>query len=428
MSQRTILLGSICLIILSGVIIWVGQDGGGVLESDKQPVIHQDRQAKATDNGAGDSQQNVGSPNVTPEVVERLDNLFTDSKSLPDQTVSEEIVAKQTSDNVPAVQPETPADEPNIVAQVRESILAGPHGTMPIEELLPLTMNTRDPSRTEMQLALLLRKEETLPDLKARLQAAPDDTTYDLLMLIQSQLRWSETVPEILALLGNEDAPEDVRGRAATAAALFQQEQAVPQIRKLLADAKEPQVRQWAAMALALLGDENAVSQIKPMLDDSSVYVRLTGAMTLGNLGDDSGLTTAIDLSRHEKFDVRCRAAEALCHIATPEALARVRQMQEADESPTVRSESDQFLVRAELAGLEKQAALDRLTAMLSPENRNPPRWAFVYLAEHFGPEATGILRQLAGSPGPLQHAATVALLEVNSGVATVRHIRRDRQ
>jgi len=147
--------------------------------------------------------------------------------------------------------------------------------------------------------------------------------------------------------------------------------------------------------------------------------------MTLGSLSDNSGLAAAIDLSRHERFDVRCRAAEALSCIATPEALARVREMQETDESPTVQSESAEYLGRAELTGLERQTALDRLTAMLSPDNPNPPRWAFVYLAEHFGPEATGLLRQLAETRGPLQQAATVALLEVNSGIRTVPHIRR---
>ncbi len=343
----------------------------------------------------------------------------------PTQTAVQQPSEASSTTREPPPKPILP--EPNTVVESRKAILAGSYGTMPIQELLPLALSTRDPSRAEMRLALLLRKGETLQALRARLQAAPDDATYDILLLIQSQLRWPETIPDILALLNNVNAPEHVRGRAATAAAVFQQEQAAPQIRSLLANAQEPQVRQWAAMALALLGDQNAVSEIKRMLDDSSVYVRLTGAMTLGSLSDNSGLAAAIDLSRHERFDVRCRAAEALSCIATPEALTRVREMQEADESPTVRSESAEYLGRAELAELETQAALDRLTTMLSPDNPNPPRWAFVYLAEHFGPEATGILRRLAESPGPLQQPAAVALLEVNSGIAAIPHIRRVR-
>ncbi len=431
-----VLSGGVCLVLLVGILVWATRDHGDSLESSEQAITQPNELAiVAVEGDAGgfgakkaDTKPNVISTDVPLEVPERTDESFADSRPVADQTVSQEVVADQISENLPEVAPGTLADEPNVVTRLRESILAGPRGTMPIDELLPLALKTRDPSRTEMRLALLLRKEETLRELKSRLQAVPDDTTYDLLMLIQSQLRWSEVVPDVLALLGNEDAPEPVRGRAATAAAVFQQEQAAPQIRSLLADAKEPQVRQWAAMALALLGDENSASLIEPMLRDSSVYVRLTGAMTLGSLGDDSGLITAMDLSRHEKFDVRCRAAEALLHIATPEALARVREMQETDDSPTVRSESAEYLGQAELAGLEKRAALDRLKVMLSPNNPYPPRWAFVYLAEHFAPEATGILRQLADSPGPLQHAASVALLEVNSGVTTIPHIRRSRQ
>jgi len=432
MSRRKILFGVACMVLLVAILAWLAQDDGGALERGEQPIAQPDGLPTAITNDAGDSDANkadskvsADTVNASPEVVERLDKLLADSKPLTDQSGPQETVADQTSNNVPGVDQGILVDEPNAVTRLRESILAGPHGTMPIEELLPLALKTRDPSRAEMRLGLLLRKEETLPELKARLQAAPDDTTYDLLMLIQSQLRWAEVVPDVLALLGNEDAPEHVRGRAATAAGVFQQEQAAPQIRTLLANAKEPQVRQWSAMALALLGDEDAASQIEPMLSDSSVYVRLTGAMTLGSLGDDSGLTTAMDLSRHEKFDVRCRAAEALSCIATPGALTRLREMQETDESSTVRSESAGYLGQAELAGLERQAALDRLKVMLSPDNPYPPRWAFVYLAEHFAPEATGILQQLAESPGPLQRAGTVALMEVNSGVVTIPHIRR---
>ena len=430
-----VLFGIVCLVLLVGILVWVTQDHEDAPESGEQPIAQPDELATAVTEDAGDSDANMAdtTPNVisaeTPrELPEQPVESLVGSEPVADQAVSEEIVVDQTSANVPGVPTETLVDEPNAVTRLRESILAGPHGTMPIEELLPLALKTRDPSRTRMRLALLLRKEETLRELKARLQAASDDTTYNLLLLIQSQLRWPEVVPDIVALLGNQDTPEHVRGRAATATAVFQQEEALPQIRALLAGATEPQVRQWAAMALALLGDEDAASQIEPMLRDSSVYVRLTGAMAIGSLGDDSGLTTAMELSRHEKFDVRCRAAEALSCIATPEALTRLREMQETDESSTVRSESAGYLGQAELAGLEKQAALDRLKVMLSLDNPNPPRWAFVYLAERFAPEATGILRQLAESPGPLQHAATVALLEVNSGVATIPHIRRIRQ
>ena len=426
-SRRIILLGVVCLAILAGILIWTTRNHEDALESGEKATIETEGDTIDLEANTADTKLNVSSADAPLELPEQPGESFADSQPLAAQTVSEKIVSDQTSDNLPEVPLGTLLNEPNAVTRLRESILAGPHGTMPIEELLPLALKTRDPSRTRMRLILLLRKEETLPELKARLQAVPDNTTYDVLMLIQSQLRWPETVPEILDLLQNEDAPQQVRGRAATAAALFQQEEAVPQIRALLADAEEPQVRQWAAMALALLGDTDAATQIEPLLRDSSVYVRLTGAMAIGSLGDDSGLTTAMELSRHEKFDVRCRAAEALSCIATPEALTRLREMQKTDDSSTVRSESAGYLGQAELAGLEKQAAFDQLKVMLSPDNPYPPRWAFVYLAEHFAPEATGILRQLADSPGPLQHAATVALLEVNSGVATIPHIRRVR-
>lgn len=309
-------------------------------------------------------------------------------------------------------------------AVMRDQVLSGSHGRSEVKNLLQTTVETHDPRRHEMRMALLLRKNEVLPVLTDRLKTAPDQEKYDLLMLIHGQLRWREFQPVVLKLLRDKTLSEHVRGRAATASALYQQTEAVPDIRDLLKSAKEDQVRQWAATALATLGDKDSLPEIEIMLRDTSPFVRVTAAMALGMLGSDAGLEQALALSYEDFFGLRCRAAEALSHIATSPAMTRLREMETEDTSSTVRSESAEYLGQVELRALDKDAALDRLKEMLNPENPNPPRWAFVYLAEHFGPEAAPFLRQLAESPGPLRHAASVAVLQVESGMSMAPHIR----
>lgn len=181
-------------------------------------------------------------------------------------------------------------------------------------------------------------------------------------------------------------------------------------------------------MALATLGDAESVPQIETMLNDFSPFVRVTAAMGLGMLGSDTGLNVAVALSHDEFFGLRCRAAEVLSYIGSPGAVVRLGEMQQTDPSSTVRSESAECLGRAEVEALDKDIVLARLKEMLAPDNPNPPRWAFVYLAEHFGPEATPFLRQLAETSGPLQHAATVALLQVDSEMVMLPHTRRRAQ
>jgi len=107
------------------------------------------------------------------------------------------------------------------MAIVRERILSVPYGKPNIGDLLHATLQTRDPKRKEMRLALLLRKKEVLPVLTERLRTATDDEKYDLLMLIHGQLLWREMEPVVLQLLRDKKLSEHVRGRAATAAALF---------------------------------------------------------------------------------------------------------------------------------------------------------------------------------------------------------------
>lgn len=303
-------------------------------------------------------------------------------------------------------------DNEKWIYDICEAVLKGPYGLKEIQGLITKTLKTADPSRRDMWLALLVRKKEALPVLIERLKTGSDNEKYNILMLIQGELRWPEIVPTILQVLNDKNNSTRVRSRAATASALFQQKQAIPAIRDLLQTAQDAQARQLAAIALGVLRDTESKPFIEAMLNDQSSYVRAYAAEALGMLGFDTGETVALELSRDESFGVRSGAAEALAYIRTPKALARLKEMAESDPSSAVKSESYIYLQAAEIIGLTKKAALQKLDELIAPTNPNQPGWAFSYLINNFSFEETQpLLSKLAVEPGRLQDSARRALL-----------------
>ena len=305
-------------------------------------------------------------------------------------------------------------------ARSKDAVLNGPYGRMPVEELLSLALHTRDTRRRDMFLALLVRKEEAVPALATRLGNGTDDERYDTLMLIQGHLRWRETAPAVRVLLGDTDASEVVRGRAATACSLFGLREVIPAVEDLLTSASSRRARGMAAMALGYLQADSAIGALKKALEDPSETVRLRAAGSLGMLGSGAGLDVAIALSRHEHFGRRSVAAETLSQIRTTAAVTRLQEMATEDKSPTVRSEAAERLQIIELERLEPREAINRCKQLLAAGNPNPPRWAFQYMVDHFGPEAKDFLEDLAARPGPMQEPACRALIYIESGVVRI--------
>jgi hypothetical protein len=321
---------------------------------------------------------------------------------------------------LPAMELET--KEPETLSRLRNSVLNGPYGSKSIGPLFSEALENRGPSRHVMHLAIILRKDEALPELIERLKSESDGEAYNVLMLIQSKLRWRETLPIILDMLTDEKQGEQVRGRAATAAALFEAKEALPAIRDLLKTAKDPLARQTALMALGYLQDRGSQRLMRTYLDDDSEYVRLRAAMVLGMIGDSSGEAVALELSKHEKFGIRCTAAKALKEIAGNPSLTRLNQMALQDTSPTVRSECLEHLALLEIENLSRKEAVAKLKEILDPAKPKPPRWAFQYLVERFGSDTRPFLRKLAETSGSLQRPAAIALIYLDSDMTQLRH------
>ncbi len=308
----------------------------------------------------------------------------------------------------------------NKAKEVRDEILQGPYGQMSPEELVEATIEIKS---RETELALVIRKDEVLPVIKEKLQIGSLNEKHDLLSLIQNRLRWPEMVPYVEPMVRDESLPEQIRGRAAIALAVFQHHESIHDIRHLLTTSENVVARLLAARTLAMFNDSVSESQFESMLNDPSPFIQVTAAMCLGMLGSDVGLETAINLSNDDYFDMRRRAAEALSYINTPEALERLRQMKEND--PSISDDCAIYLKEIELSAMQREDALKELELILSPDNPGYPRWAFIYLIDHFGIEGVHILKKLSENPGPLQEVATIRLIEINSGTVTFPETRR---
>jgi hypothetical protein len=399
MNKKRFFLFSLCILIILGSVILLIAQGRRHTEEivlEKQP-------------------EKVATVTLKPEEVSKPD-MFTEG-DIQEPGKSGPSESSEQADPDPSLsKPKLKIKVPNPAKVLKESILNSTYGQIPVDELLDMALKTYDPSRIEMRLALLVRKETSLPLIKQQLQKSQDDSNlYNILMLVQGQLRWVELTPAVLDILNDPGFSERVHGRAATAAALFQAHEAIPAIRELLRTAEDLQARQWAAMALGSLQDVESRYLVEDLLYDDSPYGRVTAAAVLGRLDNNLGEQVALELSYEQNFGIRSRAAEALSLIDTPDARERLEEMRTEDPSINVRHETAEYMGRTELDRLPESEAIVRLENLLTQEH--PPRWAFVYLAQNFGYDAVELLEDLANQPGPLSYAAAVAILEIESEV-----------
>ena len=336
---------------------------------------------------------------------------------------------------------EPPADTPQsaeaVVEEYRQSILEGDYGKLDVEELLDTALSPAYKNRDEVKDALFLRREEALPLLKNRLdletfKSVTEEKQCRLLMFAQDHFYWEDLSAEIIPILNDNSIPEHVRASAAVTASLYRNDEVVPAVRKLFNTAGCSQARQLTAISLGRLGDTESIESVeKTLLTADSPHEAATLAAVLGSLGSSAGEAEALKLSRHESFDVRIRAAEALLYTGSPEAVDRLTEMRESDPSPAVRSEVNEMIGCAVLTSMEKTEALETLEQLIilneeyfaqEPEfvKPIPQRWAYVYLAENLGAEGNELLKRLAETPGPLKGPATKALLKADAGVSII--------
>lgn len=419
-SQRIILLSVVCLVLLVGILVWVARDHEDSLESGEQPIAQPDELATAVTEDAGDSDANTvdTTPNVisaeTPrELPEQAVESLVDSEPVADQTVSEDIVADQTSDNVPEVAPGTVADDPNVVARLRESILAGPYGKKPVIEVLQDLVEENSPFQSREQiLAIVLRKQEALPVLKEALLTGSDATKWTVLSLLQKNLQWQEMSDEVLASLNDSSLPDKVLARAIAASVALDIIAAGETIQAILAENENDDVREVAIRAIGELNHGDAKNDLTNALTEPSTRIALAAAESLGKMGDPSGFSIVAKHMDHSDWFMRKLAAQALGHIGTDAALNALEIHLGSEESPMAKAEIEISINRISMKRESRAEQLSHLSELLDSENRFVLRWAHEHILKEFPNECIPIFRERSQTaPEKLKRVSEMYLL-----------------
>jgi HEAT repeat protein len=132
----------------------------------------------------------------------------------------------------------------------------------------------------------------------------------------------ARAVEPLIAQLKDDDS--GVRHGAAAALGNLGEPAVEPLIARLTDD--NAGVRHGATVALGKLGDSRAVEPLIARLTDDNAGVRHGATVALGKLGDSRAVEPLIARLTDDDYWVRHGAAAALLRIATPEALAAVKE------------------------------------------------------------------------------------------------------
>jgi len=282
---------------------------------------------------------------------------------------------------------------------LRISILESELGREPVNALLDSLVTSATP-QPDVLLALLVRKDETLPHLLQLLQTGSPEEQVTVLLLLQKTLRWPQAGRHVLTLLTDPDTSQDVRLRAAATAATLGIVEAGPVLLRMLQLADDADERELIAKAVGILRYEPAISILKNTLADSSQRVRLAAASALGRLHDASGLAEATDSIHDEHWFIRKLAVEALGSIANEESQSVLNRLQNTETSPFVQAEIRIALSRIALTRLAKDEQAAFLISLLDDDYIHVRRWARKHLCEHFPQEAVPAFSQRSASAG----------------------------
>ena len=271
-----VLFGIVCLVLLVGILVWVTQDHEDALESGEQPITQPDEpamevtdDAEDSDANSTDTKPNVRSAEIPLELPEQPGESFAGSEPVADQTVSEQIVADQTFDNLPEVPPETLVDEPNGVTRLRESIQAGPIGRMTPDAVVEAFLATEGSQLHDLQVALSIRKYEVLPLIYDKLQTGNALEKRKITKLLRYG-DWQELAPVLVEMAISDDEHELSRIGAlyALGAAGNTVDTTVGRDISSILDKTNRSIveKRTAISTLARIGYREAVPQIEPFL------------------------------------------------------------------------------------------------------------------------------------------------------------------
>lgn len=312
-------------------------------------------------------------------------------------------------------QPETETTQPvpgaDPVAALRQSIIDGPHGRMPVQQLVDATLTSQGPVLEKTYLALALRKEEALPAVTEKLRTGLPHEKRAMAKVLR-HLGWPEAVPALIEIVTSDTEHSLARIGSLYALGAIGEQSAGRALIEVLENPKRSLTEKGIAIAtLARLGFHDGVPTISRFTTHRNTLVRVFAVRALAELGKKPKAETLFGALESDDYVVRQEACGALGSVGGANAIAALGNVARLDPHSSVRREARVALFRIELQTLPPAERASVLKGLLEDEDTQVNSWALSILATSCGEEGHRVLRRRAGDDSPIGQRSVFYLL-----------------
>ncbi len=279
-------------------------------------------------------------------------------------------IPKSEDDVVPPPAPETKQESPvgiesgdiDSMQHMREEALSGPHGSLPIEDVLQAFKETPGgPAIQELLLVLAVRKEEALPHVKEALRNGDWFEKHQLTKLLRYS-PWPEVYDELIALAQMEEEENLGRTGALYALGALGNPDAGPVVTELLNDPDtEADVKLVAISTLARIGYWQAADVVRHFANSDDLQMGIFANHALARFGQPVDRDYLFSALEHDNYVIRQQVCEVLAFVEGEDVAATLRHYAENDHNRPVRQAAFMSLIQREIANLSNSAKLNYL-------------------------------------------------------------------
>ncbi len=285
----------------------------------------------------------------------------------------------------------------DILGKLREDVLAGTYGRMPIQDLLAAYRDT--PGGREIQeimKAIVVRKEEALPLILEQFRSG---TTWEKTVATKllSASPWPEAYEGLLRMAQSKDQRAMVRQGALFALGALGKVEAGESIVEILQEpGLSPAIQLPAISALGRMGYGEGADVLKGFTTNGTGQVRVFAWRALSELGEPVDRDYLVEQLDDKDYAVREDACGALALVEGDEVEKRLRRMAEQDENQAVRQGAHQALIRRGMRGRTDSENVALLREELSKAEWHTQPWIVRTLLDECGAEGRVAVEAMA--------------------------------
>jgi HEAT repeat protein len=292
------------------------------------------------------------------------------------------------------------ASEDDPVVRLRQEILTGPFGKMPIADLLEKMLTDDSPRITAIYAAMVARKAEALSPMLEKLRTGPVSDKMKVTKLLRFA-GWPEAVPDLLKVAVSPDQPELARTGALYALGGIGDPSVGSALIPLLDKRERSNTEKRVLMAtLARLGARDAVSAIRQQLHSEQLLVRIYAAKSLVELTGkpDADLVDVFreGLKDEGKWLIRKESCAGLGACGGEEARELLNWRSAHDKDDAVREEAQIALIKIDMSDKSSAVRAKFLEELAMTTRDRIQQWTFQALTSGCGDEGRKALRRIS--------------------------------